>query len=82
MHSRDAIDWTAAPHSKVLPAVLKWSDGTTYDANKMSFERPFLYRDQKGVPRLLFGTFSVTNNGVRREHTFNGRVPLEIPEDK
>lgn len=41
--------------------MLKWSDGTTYDANKNSFERPFLYRDEKGIPRLLFGTFSVHN---------------------
>lgn len=82
MQSQDAIDWIPAPHPKVLPAVLKWSDGTTYDADKNSVERPFLYRNEKGIPQLLLGTFSVHNNGVRREHTFNGRVPLEVPKKK
>lgn len=82
MESKDAIGWRPAPHPKVLPAVLRWSDGTTYDADKNSFERPFLYRDERGIPRLLFGTFSVHKNGVKREHTFNGRIPLDIPKDK
>lgn len=78
MESDDAINWHPASYPKVLPAVLKWSDGTTYDANKNSFERPFLFFDKKGVPQLLFGTFGINNNGIRREHSFNGRVPFNI----
>lgn len=82
MQSKDAVNWIPSPHPKVLPATLQWSDGTIYDANRNSIERPFLYRDEKGVPLFLFGTFSIHNNGIRREHTFNGRIPLKIPINK
>ena len=82
MESEDAVNWRPAPHPKVLPPVLHWSDGSTYDANKLSFERPFVFFDKDGIPQLLLGTFSVNNNGIRREHSFNGRVPLKITDKK
>ena len=78
MESDDAINWRPTLHPKVLPSVLYWVDGTTYDANKLSFERPFLFFDEDGVPQMLLGTFSVNNHGIRREHSFNGRVPLKL----
>lgn len=82
MESEDAVNWRPAPHPKVLPPVLHWSDGSTYDANELSFERPFVFFDKDGIPQLLLGTFSVNNNGIRREHSFNGRVPLKITDKK
>lgn len=80
MVSDDAINWRVATCPKVLPAQLEWEDGTIYDAKKNHIERPFLYRNEKGIPSLLFGTFSVHTNGIFREHSFNGRIPLSMPE--
>lgn len=77
MVSDDAMDWRVSPYPKVLSAKLQWEDGTVYDAH---VERPFLYRDENGIPCLLFGAFSVHTNGIHREHSFNGRIPLVIPE--
>lgn len=80
MMSDDAMDWHATSCPKVLPAKLQWEDGTVYDAKTDHVERPFLYRDENGVPRLLFGAFSINKDGIHREHSFNGRIPLKIPE--
>lgn len=78
MKSVDAIHWQPVSHPKVLPPVLKWSDGRTYDANKLSFERPFLLFDKEGIPQLLLGACGVNKDNIRREHSFNVRVPLMI----
>lgn len=80
MESTDALDWKPVAHPKVLPPVLKFSDGLEYDTRKSGgIERPFLYRDEDGVPQLLFGAFGVDKNGVRREHSFNARIPFHLP---
>ena len=82
MESDDAMNWRPAKYPKVLPVKLQWEDGTVYDAKADHVERPFLYRDEAGVPKLLFGAFSIHTNGVHREHSFNGRIPLRLPENK
>lgn len=80
MESRDAIDWHPVPHPKVLPSVLKFSDGTTYDARKSGgIERPFVCFDEKGVPQFLFGAFGVHSRGIHREHSFNVAIPFHLP---
>ncbi len=76
LQSNDAIHWSKVKKPKVLPAILQWEDGTSYNAKKDHVERPFLFFDEKGNPALLFGAFSVHNNGVFREHSFNGFIPL------
>lgn len=76
LQSNDAIHWLKVKKPKVLPAILQWEDGTSYNAKKDHVERPFLFFDEKGNPALLFGAFSVHNNGVFREHSFNGFIPL------
>lgn len=82
MTSEDAIVWKPAKYPKVLPPTLYWSDGSTYDGRDNSVERPFLYRDEAGIPCLLFGAFGVRNGEQRREHSFNGRIPLKLPGEK
>lgn len=78
MESDDAINWTCTQKPKVLPSKLYFSDGSTYDAGAHHIERPFLYRDKKGVPQLLFGTFAFDKGNVRREHSFNAHIPFKI----
>lgn len=81
MTSEDAIVWKPAKHPKVLPPILHWSNGSTYDGRESSVERPFLYRDEAGTPRLLFGAFGIRKGNLRREHSFNGRIPLKFAEE-
>lgn len=81
MTSEDAVNWKPAKYPKVLPPTLRWSDGSTYDGRDSSVERPCLYRDEAGIPRLLFGAFGVRKGEVRRDHSFNGRIPLRLPEE-
>lgn len=71
MCSKDAIDWKPAKYAKVIPQILRWSNGSSYDAGKKSFERPFIFFDKKGKPALLFGTFGEDNNGIRKEPFFS-----------
>ena len=80
MESTDALDWKPVAYPKVLPPVLKFSDGWEYDTRKSGgIERPFLYRDENGVPLLLFGAFGIDKDGIRREHSFNARIPFHLP---
>ena len=80
--SKDAIDWEAPKCPKVLPKILEFSDGSTYDAKVIGgVERPFLYRDEDGNPQLLFGAFSIHKGKVRRDHSFNGRIPLKLTDE-
>lgn len=81
MESEDAINWQPTANPKVLPAKLVWEDGTVYNAKADHVERPFLYRDENGIPSLLFGSFSIHTNKIHREHSFNGRIPFEIPKN-
>lgn len=76
MVSDDAIEWKPAKYPKVLPPVLTWSDGTTYDVMKHNVERPFVFFDEEGKPLLLFGAFGVDAQGIRREHSFNACIPF------
>ena len=76
MESGDAIDWHPVRHPKVLPPKIYYTDGTFYDANKNSFERPFLLFDKDGKPKILFGACGIDADGVRRAHSFNMRIPL------
>lgn len=78
MESDDAIDWKVTPHPKVIPAILNWSDGSKYEASKNSVERPFIYFDKRGQPELLFGTFGINIDGIRRHHSFNGFIPFKV----
>lgn len=78
MESDDAINWECTLKPKVLPSTLYFSDGSTYDAAKHHIERPFLFRDKEGIPQLLFGTFAFDKGNVRREHSFNARIPFKI----
>jgi hypothetical protein len=77
--SPDAIHWVPAKYPKVLPEKLRWSDGSEYNAKENHVERPWLYFDKKGFPRLLFGAFSIHTNHIYREHCFNGCIPLRKP---
>lgn len=79
MVSIDAITWKLTKHPKVLPPILQCSDGNVYDICKNGVERPFLYRDEDGIPRFLFDAFGVDKGNVRREHSFNGWIPLYKP---
>lgn len=79
--SKDAIDWKAPKYPKVLPRRLKFSDGSIYDTYVGGVERPFLYRDEDGNPQLLFGAFSIHKENIRRDHSFNGRIPLRLFND-
>lgn len=80
MQSDDAINWSTVPNPKILPAQLYFSDGTVYDTKKLGgIERPFLYMDERGKPLYLFGTFGINNNGIRREHSYNARIPFKLP---
>lgn len=76
MQSPDALHWEVAPRPKVLSRLLTWDDGTTYDAKEDHVERPFLYFNDNGDPELLFGAFSIHRDGVFRDHSFNGWIPL------
>jgi hypothetical protein len=76
MQSIDAINWKPTKFPKVLPAILHWADGTTYNAHINHVERPFLYFDKTGRPALLFGAMGIDRNGIHREHSFNVRIPL------
>lgn len=74
--SDDAVVWQAAKYPKVLPAKIKWTDGSVYDVRASTIERPCLYRDENGIPRFFFGAFGVHKGKIMREHSFNGRIPL------
>lgn len=79
MVSDDAMNWKAADKPNVLPKVLHFSDGSSYDEGKSGpVERPWFYRNEKGVPVLLFGAFGIHTGGLHREHTFNGWIPFKL----
>lgn len=78
MVSDDAIDWKPAQYPKVLPPVLNFSDGATYDVMKHNVERPFVFFEDNGKPLLLFGAFGIDNKGIRREHSFNACIPFKF----
>lgn len=80
LQSKDALEWVNADKPKVLPRYLKWDDGSVYDAQKNHVERPFLSFDENGLPNYLFGAFSIHKDGVFRNHSFNGRIPLRMIE--
>lgn len=82
LQSKDAIHWTKTERPKVLPVTLQWENGTLYHAKEDHVERPFLYFNEKGIPELLFGAFSIHRNGIHREHSFNGRIPLRFNSHK
>lgn len=77
MVSDDAIDWKPAKFPKVIPPVLNFTDGSTYDVMGKNVERPFVFFDGDGKPLLLFGAFGADKNGIRREHSFNACIPFK-----
>lgn len=80
MQSDDALEWTPVAYPKVLPPVLKFTDGTVYDTREFGgVERPFLYCNEDGVPQLLFGAFGIHTRGIHREHSYNAAIPFHLP---
>lgn len=77
LQSKDAIEWESTYNPKILPSQLRWEDGSSYDAKSNHVERPFVYFNEEGMPALLFGAFSIHKNQIFREHSFNGRIPLQ-----
>lgn len=72
LESADGLTWRAAPHPAVLGKDFAWADGTR---SGTKLERPQLYLDEAGVPRVLYGAVDI-NTPQNRSHSFNVALPL------
>jgi hypothetical protein len=72
--SHDGFDWHPAKHLFVAtPATIVLPPGRK---TLMAFERPYLWRDERGEPVVLFGAAADT---AERGASFNVAVPLKRP---
>jgi hypothetical protein len=71
-NSADGLHWQPAANPIVLGKLFKLTDGTL---SSSKLERPQLWFDRDGTPRLLLGAVSVDSPKPRTD-TFNIRIPL------
>lgn len=74
LESPDGLAWRAAAHPAVLGKDFGWADGSR---SGTKLERPQLYIDEAGIPRVLYGAVDV-NEPKRRSHAYNVAIPLEV----
>jgi hypothetical protein len=87
LQSKDGKDWRFSNNPEVSKRELNFMDGNKMLLNRL--ERPFIYRDKKGVPIALFAaaSYEAPNQGdpmnvnIQR-NTFNVCIPLTVNQEK